>query len=332
MGYSGAVLARARARLEERQAAHRREQAERRARICRQVPRIAELERALSGTAARLVSVSLKGGPDRAAAVEALRQENLARQREEADLLRAHGWAPEDMEERPLCPLCGDTGWRGAQMCDCLAALCREEQAKELSSLLDLGGQTFDTFRLDYYSRTIEPGMTRSPWQNMSFILGICRDYAAGTASAKDLFLNGGPGLGKTFLSACIAGEASRRGQSVVYDSAPTVFARFEARKFARDWSQAQAAEEDTQRYLSCDLLILDDLGSEFTSPLVQAALYELVNGRLAAGRRTVISSNLNLDQIRARYGAPIASRLEGAYLSLPFFGEDIRLQKKRGV
>lgn len=332
MGYSGAVLTRARARLEEQQAAHRRAQEAQRARICRQVPRIAELERELGGTAARLVAVSLKGGPDHAAAVEALRQENLARQREEADLLRAHGWTPEDLEARPLCPLCGDTGWRGAQMCDCLAALCREEQAKELSSLLDLGGQTFDTFRLDYYDRTIEPGMPRSPRTNMEAILTVCRSYAAGTSPAKDLFLNGGPGLGKTFLSACIAGEASRRGLSVVYDSAPTVFARFEARKFARDWSQAQAAEEDTQRYLGCDLLILDDLGSEFTSPLVQAALYELVNGRLAAGRRTVISSNLNLEQIRARYGAPIASRLEGAYLSLPFFGEDIRLQKKRGV
>ncbi len=332
MGYSGAVLTRARARLEEQQAAHRREQEARRERICRQVPRIAQLERALAGTAARLVSVSLRGGADRAAAVEALRRENLARQQEEADLLRAHGWAPEDLEEAPLCPLCGDTGWRGAKMCGCLAALCREEQAKELSSLLDLGGQTFDTFRLDYYSRTAAPGMPRSPRTNMEAILDVCRRYAAGDAPSRDLFLNGGPGLGKTFLSACIAGEASRRGESVVYDSAPTVFARFEARKFARDWTQAQAAEEDTQRYLSCDLLILDDLGSEFTAPLVQAALYELINGRLAAGRRTVISSNLNLEQVRARYGAPIASRLEGAYLSLPFFGEDIRLQKKRGV
>lgn len=332
MGYSGAVLTRARARLEERQAAHRRAQEARRERICRQVPRIAQLERELAGTAARLVAVSLRGGADRAAAVEALRRENLARQQEEADLLRAHGWAPEDLEEAPLCPLCGDTGWRGAKMCSCLAALCREEQAKELSSLLDLGGQTFDTFRLDYYSRTVEPGLPRSPRTNMEAILDVCRRYAAGTAPAKDLFLNGGPGLGKTFLSACIAGEASRRGESVVYDSAPTVFARFEARKFARDWTQAQAAEEDTQRYLTCDLLILDDLGSEFTAPLVQAALYELINGRLAAGRRTVISSNLNLEQVRARYGAPIASRLEGAYLSLPFFGEDIRLQKKRGV
>ena len=104
------------------------------------------------------------------------------------------------------------------------------------------------------------------------------------------------------------------------------LFARFEARKFSRD---DDAAGEDVRRYLNCELLILDDLGSEFSSPFIQAALYEVVNTRLAQGQRTVISSNLNMPAIRQRYTPQLASRLEGEYLFLPFFGQDIRLLKK---
>ena len=89
-------------------------------------------------------------------------------------------------------------------------------------------------------------------------------------------------------------------------------------------------AELDAQRYLTCDLLILDDLGSEFTTPFVQSALYEIINTRLMEGRRTVISSNLNLEGIRNRYSPQVASRLEGEYLLMAFFGQDIRLLKKQ--
>ena len=96
--------------------------------------------------------------------------------------------------------------------------------------------------------------------------------------------------------------------------------------KFSRD---DDAAGEDVRRYLNCELLILDDLGSEFSSPFIQAALYEVVNTRLAQGQRTVISSNLNMQAIRQRYTPQLASRLEGEYLFLPFFGQDIRLLKK---
>ena len=116
----------------------------------------------------------------------------------------------------------------------------------------------------------------------------------------------------------------------MVYDTAANVFSRFEKRKFARFGEDARQAEADTRRYLTCDLLILDDLGSEFTSPFIQAALYEVVNTRLVEDKHTVISSNLSLDAIRQRYSPQVASRLEGEYLPLGFFGKDIRLLKKQ--
>ena len=116
----------------------------------------------------------------------------------------------------------------------------------------------------------------------------------------------------------------------MVYDTAVNIFSKFEDQKFSRDEEGVRDARDETRRYLGCDLLILDDLGSEMTTPLVQASLYTLVNSRLAAGRRTVISSNLSMDDVRRRYSAQTASRLEGEYHVLPFFGGDIRLLKKQ--
>ena len=115
-----------------------------------------------------------------------------------------------------------------------------------------------------------------------------------------------------------------------MYDTAGSVFAQFEERKFQRDQDDLRQARDETRRYLNCDLLILDDLGSEMTTPFVQSALYQLLNTRLTGGKRTIISTNLTPDDIRRRYTPQLASRLEGEYHMLRFFGEDIRLQKKQ--
>ena len=332
MSYSTGILRRAERRLKQQQEAHRAEQARRRQSVLKALPRVEQIEQALRQTAPKILAASLRNGMDREDTLAALRRENLALQEEEAHLLKEAGYPPDVMEETPFCPLCGDRGWRGSSPCVCLKTLCQKEQIQELSSLLDLGGQSFDSFRLEYYDPKVWPKFQRSPRQNMEFILTACRDYAQqfGTYPHKNLFLNGSPGLGKTFLSACIARVVSEKGVSVVYDTAAKVFSRFETRKFARSEEDLRQANNDAQRYLSCDLLILDDLGSEFTTPFIQAALYELINTRLMENRHTVISSNLNLPAIRQRYSPQVASRLEGEYLLMAFFGDDIRLLKKQ--
>ena len=232
------------------------------------------------------------------------------------------------------CPKCGDTGWRGAEMCECLKTLCTEEQIRGLSRLLDLGGQSFDAFQLEYYSPLPCPGRNATPRKNMELVYEICLNYAQkfGRFPVRNLFLSGPPGLGKTFLSACIAREVSENGFSVVYDTAVNIFAQYEAQRFSRDIDDSREARDETRRYRVCDLLILDDLGSEMTSPLIQSALYTLINTRLTAEKRTVISSNLSIEDVRRRYSPQIASRLEGEYRVLPFFGDDIRLLKKQKI
>ena len=331
MGYSATVLHSAQARLAARRSARLAQQEERRREIFRTLPRAAEIDRLLQRTMAQVVAAALREGADPGPALARIRAENQALQQELSQLLTGNGWSAGDLEDRPLCAKCGDTGWVGAGMCDCLKVLCAQEQLRELSQLLDLGEQSFSQFDFSYYSPEAWPDWGRSPRENMEKIYKICRDYAQnfGRYYFDNLFLSGGTGLGKTFLSACIARTVSENGFSVVYDTAGGIFAQFETEKFSRDGEDAREARDGTRRYLGCDLLIMDDLGSEMATPFVQAALYRLVNSRLTAGRRTVISSNLTMDDVRRRYTPQIASRLEGEYRVLPFFGEDIRLQRK---
>lgn len=332
MGYEASVLYRATRRLEESRRQREESLARRKAQIYAQLPRVREIDKELKGTVYQIIASSLREGRDPAPSIQVIKDHNLSLQAERTQLLLQNGWGADALDEQPACPKCNDTGWVGAQMCICLKKLCGEEQIKELSKLLDLGEQSFETFSMDYYSPLPWPGEAVSPRENMEFIFDLCSNYARkfGRFKLRNLFLSGAPGLGKTFLSACIARTVSENGFSVVYDTAVNVFARFEEQKFARDKLDAEEAKDETKRYLGCDLLILDDLGSELTTPFVQSALYTLINARLMSNKQTVISSNLTMTQVRQRYTPQISSRLEGEYRVLPFYGEDIRLQRKQ--
>ena len=331
MGYEQSVLRRATARLEAQRKAREEAQERLRSEIYAKLPRVAAIDRELRRTITQIIAASLRDGSDPVPAIGVIRDKNLSLQAEKAALLTEHGYPADALDDKPACPKCSDTGWVGANMCACLKALCTEEQIRELSKLLDLGEQSFDSFSLDYYSPLPWPGESLSPRENMELVYEVCLNYAQkfGRFYFKNLFLSGAPGLGKTFLSACIARSVSEQGRSVVYDTAGNIFAQFETRKFQRDAEGVQTALDETRRYLTCDLLILDDLGSELTTQFVQSALYELLNTRLVANRHTVISSNLTMEEAARRYSPQIASRLIGEYHVLHFFGDDIRLLKK---
>ena len=332
MSYSPNVLRRAQARLTRRREERQARQEEQRRQVYAQLPRVAEIDGLLRRTMAQVIAAALREGGDPAAQVADIRRKNQALQAEQAQLLTGHGFPADALDDKPLCAKCGDSGWVGSDMCDCLKVLCAQEQIRELSQLLDLGEQSFDAFRLDYYSDQLWPGRASSPRTNMDLVYEVCLNYAQkfGRFHFKNLFLTGAPGLGKTFLSACIARSVSEQGFSVVYDTAGNIFAQFENRKFQRDAEGVQTARDETRRYLNCDLLILDDLGSELTTQFTQSALYELINTRLVSDRRTVISSNLTPEDVVRRYTPQISSRLLGEFYILHFFGDDIRLLKRK--
>ena len=328
MSYDGRIMRQALARFDEDKQRRAAEFATRRDRLYQAEPRLKEIEQQLRGTMSRLISSALRRGTDPLPAVRVLRDENLGLQQERAQLLRGMGYPADYLEEKPACPLCGDTGYHDGQVCRCLREYYKRAQLTELSRLLDMGSQSFETFSFDWYSE--ERGeRKRSPRENMERVFDICQDYARHFSPAADnLLLTGQPGLGKTFLSASIARVVSERGFSVVYDTAEHIFSQMEEEKFRPD--ESPAACEDAERYRTCDLLIVDDLGTEMVTSFVQSALYQLVNGRLLAGKKTVINTNLAPQQLGERYSLQVQSRLEGEYRVLPFFGEDIRKLRRR--
>lgn len=319
MAYSEAVLHRARERLLQEKNLYEAETAARRAQVLQAYPRLREIDQALRQSVAGAVAAAFRKGEDTTAAIAALKEKNLALQREREWTLASAELDESVLDPPPFCPHCGGSGYVGSSMCECLRELCRQEQKKELSSLLG-GKESFDGFRLDLYPTEPDPNLGVSPRQLMERTFRRCRRYAREFgAGAPSLLFTGGPGLGKTFLSACIARAVADNGFSVVYDTAGKLFSDFEAVKFGGN------QQDLTRKYLQCDLLIIDDLGTEMTTQFTQSVLYRVLNDRLLENRPVIVSTNLSDQALRQRYSAPIASRLLGAFEVCLFLGQDIR-------
>lgn len=325
----GRLLARARARQEELRRANRAEEDRRRREIYAKIPEIARIEDALRAAMGELVRAALRQS---ARPVAELEKEGLALQARRAALLAQNGYPENYLESIYSCPRCRDTGWADGTVCECLKKLYRAEQTAELAPLLKQGDETFDTFRLDYYSPVAPVQGGVSPRAQMERVLRLCRVYAESFGeSSPNLLFSGEPGLGKTFLSAAIARVVAAKGCGVAYDTASGLLAAFEREKFSRDTDEVSDAASRVRQLMSCDLLILDDLGTEMPTAFTQSALYALIDGRLRAGKKTIISTNLDRGGIETRYGAALASRLVGEYEWLEFLGRDVRAQRKEG-
>jgi DNA replication protein DnaC len=325
MGYSIEVVRRARERLAQARSERERENREHLRVAYEQQPRLQEIDRQLRMTMAKAAMAAFAGGDAERLMAEA-KQQNQSLQRERRQIVE--GCFEEGfLDETPICTVCSGTGYVGSTMCDCLAELCRQEQKKELT-FLSAGRESFDQFRLDYYSDKPTPA-GYVPRVIMEKTYQTCRRYAFGFhEKAGNLLFSGNTGLGKTFLSACIARTVADQGYSVVYESAGKLFQTLEKARFEANDENRRAAA----KYAECDLLIVDDLGTELPGQFVTAALYSLINDRLLENKPTIISTNLSEEELVRRYNPQIASRLRGSYKRVAFVGDDIRLLKNRGV
>ena len=291
------------------------------------VPRLREIDIQLRQTVILAAQAAFAKGTDGREALALCEQKNLQLQEERKALLAAN-FPAGYLEERSICDRCGGKGYVGSEMCGCLKELCRQEQKKELQKLTT-GAERFDAFRLDYYPNQIDPAYGASPRQVMERVLAACRRYAAEfDGSGANLLFVGGTGLGKTFLSACIANEVADRGFSVAYESAPVLFEKLNKNQFSPD----EQSRQDAANISGCDLLIIDDLGTELTNNFTTAALYSLLNERLLENKSILVSTNLTAEEIARRYSPQIASRLQGNFRGLVFVGNDIRVMKNRGA
>ena len=314
-----------------RRLSHRRQQAlltaqQRREELSQAHPRLEETLRQLGETGPQLVKAVLARRPQEE--IHRLQDRSLALQEEMSLLLKELGLPADYLEPSFHCTLCQDTGFQNGKRCSCLEALLKEEACRALPTL-DGGGQyQFSNFSLDYYSqRSPAPGRP-SPRQRMEGVLAKCRAYVTPfLPRGESLLFIGRTGLGKTHLSLAVAGEAARQGFGVVYASAQGICDRAERVKFGRDEDGSDG--QFLRAAYGCDLLVLDDLGSEYSSPLSNATLFDLVNSRLLDRRATLISTNLSPDEMERKYSERLVSRLLCGYAMLYFEGEDIRQQKR---
>jgi DNA replication protein DnaC len=196
----------------------------------------------------------------------------------------------------------------------------RQIAYSSLCSDFPLERSTFDTFNLGFYSKRADPKTGVVPYTRMEEVLNYCKQYAADfDMHSPSLFLYGETGLGKTHLSLAIAGVVTQKGYGVIYGSAQNLLDRLEREHFK------DVSEGASEAILGCDLLILDDLGAEFSTQFSVATVYNIINTRLLSGKPVIISTNLTVKELEKRYTRRITSRIFGTYTTLAFCGSGVR-------
>ncbi|MCM1006912.1 MAG: ATP-binding protein [Ruminococcus flavefaciens] len=287
--------------------------------INKKIPQIKEVNDALFNTGKELIQIiSEKNGSDNInSKIEQLRQYNLGAQAMSRKLLEEHGYPSDYLDIHYTCPKCSDTGYYNNRFCDCFKKLCGKLSADELNKSAHLKLSSFSSFSLSYYKG--------DDYFTMQKILEFTHQYAETfTPESGSIFMFGETGLGKTHLSLAIANRVLEKGYSVIYDSAVNILRNIEHEHFSREHSS-----EMIDLVMSTDLLILDDLGTEYETSFYNATIYNIINSRLNSGKPTIISTNLNFDGISRRYESRVVSRIISVYSCLEFKGDDVRLQMR---
>ncbi len=319
MSFSRENVSRVRALFEKRRHAAAQQSEERKQALYLEMPALRGIDAELSSVGVRVMKIAL-GGADVEAAVEEMRREQKALRERRAAMLTAAGYPADYTDIRFLCEDCGDTGFIGTKMCACMRRelIAAGYESAGIASLMQK--QSFASFSLEYYSGQEREAAAKN--------VQMLSDFAHGFAKcrAENYLLIGGTGLGKTHLSTAVARCVIDSGFDVLYDTAQGMFSVFEENRFGRGETDSAAEEH----YFSCDLLIIDDLGTEMTNQFTVSCLYNVINSRVNAGRATIINTNLTGAELRARYADRITSRLFGEFRPLLFSGKDIRAQKLR--
>lgn len=289
-------------------------------------PEIAQLEKEVVQTALSAPKAIFMGN-DGQKYIENLAKKNLNAQNKIAQILKNNNFPEDYLDVHYTCSNCSDTGFKNGMMCDCLKDCMKNLMYASLSDKLPIKDCTFEKFNLSYYPDEPDVQTHYNQRDVMQNIKNFCVNYANNFSSHSDsLLFRGETGLGKTHLSLAIAEKVIEKGFGVIYCSAQNFFNLLEEEKFSKispDISYLNSV-------LSCDLLIIDDLGSEFSTQFTVSALYNIINSRLLENKPVIISTNLSPEQIEQKYSSRIASRIYGNYKYLIFCGRDIRQLKSQ--
>lgn len=292
--------------------------AARRAGALAAVPGLTAAEQQVKLLGFKAVQLAAQGAGDGAVADALAAREHA--QAELDALLAAHGYGPQSLEPKFVCPLCQDTGFADGKLCACVGRMARELRRQEISEESPLALSGFDAMRLEYYPDRLDPEMGVNVRRHMADTLAALQEYAETfDLKSANLLITGNAGLGKTHASLSIANRVLERQWDVVYLCAHSLFSQLERERFADSCPLLEAVRE-------ADLLILDDLGTEHVNPYMLSCFYDILNTRMLERRPTIYTSNIvDGQKFEARYTEKIASRLAGSCEPVLFLGDDIR-------
>ena len=292
----------------------------RRKQLITKFPELLEIENTIRDAALEVI----KGlGSGKTVNVESLAEKNIYAQKEKSELLKKNGYPEDYLEPQYSCKLCNDSGILGGKLCSCHLELLKKISMSEYSCSSVLAISTFDTFDLKYYSTEKDKNVGYSPREYMEasvdFLKSYCDNFNKNSGS---FFFTGGTGLGKTHLSLAVMNKVTEKGYSVFYGSADNIIKQMEKERFGRSNGDIEEEIENA------DLLIIDDLGTEFKTAFSETAVYQLINNAILNSKPMIISSNLSITELEERYGQRVVSRLN-SFEVINFIGTDIRQIKK---
>ncbi len=292
----------------------------RRKQLLTKFPELLEIENTIRDAALEVI----KGlGSGKAVNVESLAQKNLNAQKEKSELLKKNGYPEDYLEPQYSCKLCNDSGILNGKLCSCHLELLKKISMSEYSCSSVLAISTFDTFDLKYYSAEKDINLGYSPREYMEASVDFLKSYSENfNKNSGSFFFTGGTGLGKTHLSLAVMNKVTERGYSVFYGSADNIIKQMEKERFGRSNGDIEEEIENA------DLLIIDDLGTEFRTAFSETAVYQIINNAILNSKPMIISSNLSITELEERYGQRVVSRLN-SFEVINFIGTDIRQIKK---
>lgn len=290
----------------------------------RRCPRLKTLEESISSVSVSRAKMMLNGDDK---AMSRLKEELSSLFSQKEKLMQEMGYPSNYFDLPCRCPDCRDTGYIGSEKCHCFKQAAIDLVYTQSNIKRILQHENFDTFSMEYYSREeINEATGISSYECARQAVSECRGFISRfDAAFENLFIYGDTGIGKTFLSNCTAKELLDTGHSVIYFTAFELFRIFERTTFYKD----DAVSNDYQNLFDCDLLIIDDLGTEFSNSFTSSQLFLCLNERILREKSTIISTNLNISQLVEHYSERTFSRITSYYTMIKMFGQDIRILKK---
>lgn len=290
------------------------------------IPALREIDNEIVTCAIESARQLLTGNED---ALDTLKLLARGAEKRRSVLLKAGGYPEDFLKLRSWCPDCKDTGFIGSEKCHCFKQAIVDILYSQSNMKEAIRQENFKTFSYEYYAGDyIEPSLNMTPRENIERVVKECRQFIDTFEAEKgNLLLYGNTGVGKTFLANCIARELLDKAFTVIYLTAFQLFDILEKNKFGRGEDNYES-QNQFEYILDCDLLIVDDLGTELNNSFVNVQLYLCINERLLRNKSTIISTNLSLDNINSLYSERVFSRIASNFTLLKVIGEDIRLKK----